>query len=843
MAQNIPADFIPDAQISSPEFIPDSVIPNTKSGIVAPDFIPDDQFMPDDIQLADKLKADQTQQKLANYEKLQSKYGDLSNQALAGLAGAARGLSLGTSDVALVKSGLASPETLQGLSEANPLSSGAGQLLGGAGLVGATGGAGALAEGAGLAGRLGASALEGGAFGAGNAVSDYAMGDPNLNAQKIAAHIGTGALFGAGLGALGESIKAALPPATEALKSSLSKLKNMAIGTPEQPGLLESVAPNWAEKFNVGLKSGEQSPSVKARELIKNLQDLHNSSKKAANALYEDAAPANISEALKDMPTLTAKEYATSNIDAIKNILNGTDEITDYEIQPLSSLTSKKIINTAINNLEVDVSKAKSAYDVQNSLSNFAKDIDSKKIIKFDTLPTASQMADQEILLKMRNQIRDNLKDPQFWGDAATHYSELSNNYSAYKNSLKNFQSSFMKREIGPQGAKRYIVDPGKVSTFFNKFDNLSQDLRKQYLNDFIENTSNLADSSENYHGFVKGAESISDHVAALAAKNEELNNIAQIMSANGSSKTGLNTQGIKAIGAHMLGIPDPVIGAAIGASKAYQSITNPYQLGSNLGSVFTKLKTIGDIVNKTTRLIESEAKSIFSSNTARAISSGLLGLGEKQYTKHAERIQNLATNPSELADHLDTTTKELYNAAPNISTGLHSTITMGLQFLYNKLPKPNNELPLNAPWKPTPSQKSKFNKYFQAVNDPLSALKQIKNGSLSNETMEALQTVHPELLKNMQQLVISHMNPKKIPQLNYSTKISLSKFLGQPLESSMLPQVLSANQNALSMPSASNVTSDAKQRSRSTLGGLKQLGLADRSLTRTQQLQKMDNK
>lgn len=814
MAEN----FDPDSYLASKENL------NISAAPVSTDAVQERQFNPDNY-LAQKENS--------NYEALQQKYGGVGNEALAGLAGAARGLSLGISDVGLVKSGLVSPETLKGLQEANPISSGAGQLAGGAGLISATGGAGGLTEGAGLATKLGASAVEGGAFGLGNAISDYAMGDPNLNAQKIAAHIGAGALFGIGAGSLAEGIRAVLPEASSAISSSLNKLTDRV--TPIVEG--SDNATGWADKIKLGLEGGVDGPKLKARELSSNLQEIHNASKKAATALYEEAAPANISEALKDMPTDSARQIGLDTLNKMEGVIGG-----NVDEAPLSSPQSVKIVSDLIDSAKEDIGKARSSDSVFNKLSDIAKDIDSKKIIKFDTMPTAGQMGDQEILMNMRNAIRGDLKNNSLWGDAATHYSELSDNYSAYKNSLKNFQKSFMKLETGPSGQRRFIVDPGKISTFFNNFGEISQDLKKQYLNEFISQANNLSKASENYSGFVKGTESISDHVASLAKKNENLTKIADVMSSNGSSKTGLGTLGLVSWGAEMLGIPRPITGALLGMTKAYDSISNPYQTGVNLSSVFSKLKSVSDILEKTDSKIASYSKSIFSENSERAISSGLAGLGDKQYNKNSSRISELANNPQQLYNHLENSTKQISDVMPNISSGLYSTISNGIQFLNSKIPKPTNELPLNAKWEATPSQKAKFNKYYQIVNDPISVLNQVKNGTLSSEAMETLQTVHPDLLQKMRQEVMQNMTSKKISNLNYSTKITLSKFLGQPLESAMMPQVVMANQASFAMPSkGQDQVSTQGKGQKSTLGGIKELGGSNRELTYTQRLEKMN--
>ncbi len=823
-------------------FDPDSYLAAKESNsIAAPtspvpvDQIQLNQFDPDTY-LSQKANVD--------YNKLQMQHGGLGNEILAGTAGLARGATLGGSDIALTKSGLVSPETLKGLSEANPLSSGAGQLVGGAGLIGATGGLGAGLEGMGAAEQIAAMGVEGGLFGAGNAATEYAMGDPTLNAQKIASHIGTGVLFGTALSSLGKIAQSILPKATEALNSSLEKIKGMGepsantelppmSGATTDIGVPASLT-NWADKLNFGLKNGVQDTKIKAGELVSNLQDLHDSAKTAAKALYEEAAPANIGKALEDMPLDIAKENALGTLNKVKRVINGTEDITGYEVQNLSSDSSRNIVNNSIDKLEGDLFKAKTSYDIQKSLSDFAKDIDQRKIIKFDTLPTAANQSDQEVLLNMRNAIRGDLKNPELWGEAATHYSELSDNYSAYKNALKNFQSSFMRREISPSGAKRYVIDPGKVSSFFNKYDNMNQDLKKQYLNQFIDQTNNLGKASENYHGFVNGADSISSHIGQLSKQNQELAQLAQAMSKKSSPSSGVI---FPSIIANTLGIPKPLIGAVAGMVKAVQSITNPYEMGANLGQIFSTLKAVGSTLEKATKSINTGAAAIFNNNTARSISSGLTGISEKEYNKRADRIQQLAENPDELIKHMEKTTSALHEAAPGISTGLHTTITNGIQFLNSKVPRPKNNLLFNNGWKPTPSQKARFNKYFGAVNEPTAVLKQIKDGTLSNEAMEALNAVHPELLSEMRQKVAEHLIPDKIQSLNYATKISLSKFLGQPLESAMLPQVMAANQATFILPSANSQQGKQKMSKTST----EKMNIGNRYLTETQDLEKSE--
>jgi hypothetical protein len=223
-----------------------------------------------------------------------TEYGEgITNEALAGAAGAARGLSLGLSDEALTQSGLVEPETLAKLQKYNPKASVTGQIGGAIAPILLSGGAAAPAEAAeaaaglaryapsaiasrvgagvteaagnaigsqatkGLAAKIAAtavakgagSAVEGALYGAGNALTEHALGDPDMTAQKAAAQIGYGALFGGGVGALlGAGEGAYL--ATKAGKAAQATAEVGQVGQEAQAELAAQVHPSAAPQPN-----------------------------------------------------------------------------------------------------------------------------------------------------------------------------------------------------------------------------------------------------------------------------------------------------------------------------------------------------------------------------------------------------------------------------------------------------------------------------------------------------------------------------------------------------------------------------------------------------------------
>lgn len=182
------------------------------------------------------------------------RYGTVGQQVKAGAEGFLRGATLGGSDIAETKLGIATPEAVKGRMEENPATGFISSGLGGAALIAGTGGlaapAEALAGGAGLGATALAGAGEGALFGAGSSVTDYALGDPNLNAEKVLTNIGLGSVLGVGANLLGHGIESMIGKsgavkgtAAEAIKDEIES-GNRAAETVDKLSTTEGIEPD-----------------------------------------------------------------------------------------------------------------------------------------------------------------------------------------------------------------------------------------------------------------------------------------------------------------------------------------------------------------------------------------------------------------------------------------------------------------------------------------------------------------------------------------------------------------------------------------------------------------------
>jgi hypothetical protein len=123
----------------------------------------------------------------------------------------------------------------------------------------------------------------------------------------------------------------------------------------------------------------------------------------------------------------------------------------------------------------------------------------------------------------------------------------------------------------------------------------------------------------------------------------------------------------------------------------------------------------------------------------------------------------------------------------------------------------------------PSKAEIAKFNRYYSTVENPMSILKHIQDNTVSQESIETLETVFPKIFNQMKSHILEHVsgmkNPEEIP---YKTKMTLSRFLGQPLHPSQAPQAIAQNQmtyNQAAQQSAQKEKGNETGESKLTLG------------------------
>jgi hypothetical protein len=234
-----------------------------------------------------------------------------------------------------------------------------------------------------------------------------------------------------------------------------------------------------------------------------------------------------------------------------------------------------------------------------------------------------------------------------------------------------------------------------------------------------------------------------------------------------------------------------------------YKTIANIDAQLKGVSAADTIQSKIAKSATKITNQINENAKGIFTGGITATHAA--LSLGD--FDKNRDRIQELASNPDGLSDHVNKMTAAIHQAAPDVAQGISSSISAGVQYLNSKIPRPVNELPMSPIWHPSTQQKKSFNDAYSTVNDPLSVMKKVKDGTLNSGDMEALQMVHPNLLDEMRMSVMNNIDKDTAHKLPSGTKMALSKFLGQPMSEGMMPDHIQFNQAGFIEPPGPKAT------------------------------------
>jgi gas vesicle protein len=248
------------------------------------------------------------------------------------------------------------------------------------------------------------------------------------------------------------------------------------------------------------------------------------------------------------------------------------------------------------------------------------------------------------------------------------------------------------------------------------------------------------------------------------------------------------------------------LLGAATGvaANKAKQYVQGMYNVG---GLLFTS-----DQMKKTAKKLDdigTKLKDYGQRTKGRAITSLSQLTGDKQddnYEHFSNKISNAVLHPdqSEITQAL-TDIGEM--GAPQIAQAAQVKTADTIRFIDEIMPKPltpNNPLLKNRPYKPSDMELLKFKRQMRTIIDPLSAIDDLKDNTLTKDQVEVLSRLYPNLLVEIQQRVYDAVdkNPTSIP---YNNRLKLSLILGIDLDPSLRQQTLAilVNQQPVEDPNA----------------------------------------
>lgn len=716
---------------------------------------------------------------------LQEEYGGPLGITEAAAAGLVRGPTFGASDLALTKTGLVSPETLSNLEEANPGTSLAAEAAGiiapavfsggfsvaaGVGLRGVAE-AGLIAERfvakqavkAGLknavaksivekiAPKIAGSAVEGAFYGAGQLISEDALGKADLNAETLAGHVGAGMLIGGAFGGAFGTAAELAGPAGKVLQY---------VTSPFQKKISQGLEQNVASARLFGMtpvefsKLQNRNPKVAAgmQDYLANKLELHlgdtAESLMSKNEVMMDKAGKEIGASLETIDqALASRPELKPTAEAVYG--NIADKIENDLLKPLREAGapgSVKMINEVENYLNEIDNLRTSKPDFQASDLQKLKKMEDK-LIKYNKVPGQWSIGDEMRFItrdSIRNEIdvlAQNLEHQGLVPDVAAQLKAANSNYAA--------ASTF-----GPMLERRALKAGDKTFSFSGYMKDAALDVSRKLV----------------VMGKIEGAK--------------------------------------QAIG------------------KVMQQTVN--SMGTQIPKISAK------IVPVASALMSSELAKNFSKENPKKPSS--------QHEAYANVMQNLnkyQQNPQNFVDNINKQTSGIFNAAPKTAGELSRVAVSAMNFLSSKAPKSSASPGFLDAYKPIkmPSSidMSKFERYLSAISKPASVMKNIQDGTVTRDEMDAFKTVYPSMFHELQNQLVQKL-PEMAQNMPYNRRIQLGMLFGVAADQSMQPgNIMGLQGNFGSSQSGQEQNNEGAVNP--SQGGMSKLNFADRERTPTQEV------
>jgi hypothetical protein len=763
-------------------------------------------------------------------------YGDQSG--LAAGAGALRGATLGISDAALTTFAddpKAAAQKLAALREYSPVASTLGEVGGAvasslllpsaspAGLVGKVGqavekraatalgeagvesigrklAATALSKGAG-------SAVEGAFYGAGNLLTEQALGDEELTAEKVIANVGLGAVLGGALGG-------AMGAGGVLVKEGVSKASSM---------LGETGIAGKAEEYLTGLANESAIKATGARgsdirklgtdaKITQLGEDIRSFTLKDGRKLLEagDDSGALLAK-LRSARSEVGQELGALRRAVDKGVRDNPElaldvgaylgRVREEVLEPLqkSGVPSVRALG---KNVYKELSAIQKAYEkghefAPSELEQFRKDLakvayPQKPAMGGIPAPTAPhgielQKAERilsDMLEKNANEVADKLGGP------GQEYARL-----------RRLNESFIKASDMADKATKQDLGNRRISP-------------TDYLTGIGAGVGGAIAGGP--VGVVAGLAAAAGHLVV----RERGRSVVAVMAEKAAGLMAAEKAG-QAVTKRITGAVD---GFFSRTSEAVRRIPAPAST-----SVLSEARFAGRQQHTT----EVHRQAVADSESGR---SGRL----QHYRKRLDELTQIAGNPMASAERLSASTHGLGMAAPTVAGHVQTKAAQAASFLLAKAPKPpaspNSLNPFARKWEPSDIDLAKWERYAAAASDPLSVVDELKHGTISREGVEALKTLYPKLYEEVATKLTARAVEHKA-DIPYRDRLALGILLGTPTDESLSPSFLRTVQGQYAATAPTQEEAKAQGIVKPTAGGLGKLNLSDSATTKTQRI------
>lgn len=213
--------------------------------------------------------------------------------------------------------------------------------------------------------------------------------------------------------------------------------------------------------------------------------------------------------------------------------------------------------------------------------------------------------------------------------------------------------------------------------------------------------------------------------------------------------RTGLKVAGLS----H--GVPGYFLGEAAGEQLAPKVA----------GAIARNSGVIGEMAQKGARLAASAIGSVTEGTGAKVATATLPGatsvfMGDREtmedaYGARIAQLERLAANNGQgIRDAVATSLGPIAHEQPGAFLGMTQAANAGVQYLIGKIPSvgiaENSLTPLSSSQPPPRAEMASFARVYAAIMQPKTVLRDIKNGTVTSDQIDAVKTVYPDWFQHV---------------------------------------------------------------------------------------------
>jgi len=173
-------------------------------------------------------------------------------------------------------------------------------------------------------------------------------------------------------------------------------------------------------------------------------------------------------------------------------------------------------------------------------------------------------------------------------------------------------------------------------------------------------------------------------------------------------------------------------------------------------------------------------------------------------YRSRVESVARAVANADHHADAAAAATADIQNHAPQTANAFQRAALRTTAYLQSQIPQGHRDLQTITPQFGQPrvsdAEKARFNRVMDVTHDPPRLLEHMARGVLTLDEVKAVKHTSPSLYKEMVTKVQHELSVLKKP-LSYDQRKQLAVFLGQPTDATLAPAFIASMQKNFSTP------------------------------------------